>query len=257
MTVINTILDDFYINLARGKVNNFGSERKFGHAETVGTVIADVWDVSTTYPFIATGSATAMTLSSTASADAIGATGASLVKIFGLDENYNEITETVSMSGRTPITTVNTYFRVNRMIVTSAGTTGENQGNIALGTGAVTSGAPALIYSQITHTAAGGGENQTLQAIYTVPSSKTAYLVDCSFTTPQNKASECWLKVRPVGEVFQTKLRTMVNQNNYKIPKKIPVKIDEKSDVKLSAATDSGTTDIAGSFELVIVNTRD
>ena len=91
-------------------------------------------------------------------------------------------------------------------------------------------------------------------AIYTVPAGVTAYLVGMSFSTPQAKSAEVWLKIRPFGEAWQSKFRSMVISNSIVYDETVPIVIPEKSDVRLSGATSTGNTDLAGGFELVLID---
>jgi hypothetical protein len=52
------------------------------------------------------------------------------LRIQGLDGSYNLAEETVDMDGTTTVTTTQTFLRVFRMSVETAGTSGNNEGNI-------------------------------------------------------------------------------------------------------------------------------
>lgn len=245
-------ISEIGLEVAKGSIPGYSFVHKFGHSDAVGTTIGDIWNGAITYVF--PSGATAMTLSSDDADDNSAGAGAQTVEIFGLDTNYNEINETLLLSGLAPVSTTKAYLRVFRMIVRTAGASGFNEGNIYLGTGTLVDGVPPNIFAEIIFTAAGKGENQTLMAIYTVPAGKTAYIIDYHYSTPQNKSAEMWIKVRPFGEVFQTKVRDMIFQNNKSMQKALPIRVEEKSDIKISAATDVGTTDIAASFDLILID---
>ena len=68
---------------------------------------------------------------STSGADALGGLGAQVVCVHGLDANWNEQQEQVSMLGTTPVETTLSFLRVDYILVIEVGTyRGSNIGNI-------------------------------------------------------------------------------------------------------------------------------
>lgn len=106
---------------------SMSSWHKFGYASDVdnadGTV--DVWDYNLNasapqlYPFQTTAST--LTVTSTDDTDTSAGVGARTVKITGLDSNYDELEETVSMNGTAGVTTTNSFVAVNRAYVATGG----------------------------------------------------------------------------------------------------------------------------------------
>jgi hypothetical protein len=88
-------------------------------------------------------------------------TGAWTMRIEGLDANYKEITEDVTLTGTTPVNTVASFLRINRMYINTAGSTEGNVGNIS-----ATIGGNLQAYIEAT-------EGQTHQTHYTVPAGHT------------------------------------------------------------------------------------
>jgi hypothetical protein len=219
--------DQFLMAVAAGLVPGHSIIEKFGHSNAVGASIEDIWDVGGLYGFRT--SAVPMTISSSDVDDTVAGDGARTVEVFGLDANYNPISEIVETDGQDGVFTTNSYLRVYRMIVRSAGDTGYNQGNIYLGTGTIVTGVP--------------------------PVKDAVISFNPHFTNPQAKSSECWLKVRPFGEVFQTKLREMVWQDTLHInSNKVVAKVSEKTDIRMSATTPSSETDMAAGFQVLLID---
>ena len=245
-------VSNYFLEVSKGNITGHSSMRKFGHTENVTTSITDIWNGGGIYVF--RDSATTMTASSSDVNDTSAGTGARTLEVQYLDGNYAEVVETVTLNGQTPVTVATDILRINRMIVRSAGSSGFNEGNLHVGTGAVTAGVPAVTHSEIIFTAQGGGENQTLQAIYTVPAGKTGYLFSFDYNSPDNKQTEFWLKVRPFGEVFQTKSRSMVFQADVQHLYQTAIVVTEKSDIRMSAATATGTSDMSAEFEMILVD---
>ena len=85
--------EPFELQVARGQVDGHETLFKFGINGDVGTSVETVWAQGGTYVYPA--SATVMKISSSSADDASGGTGARTIAIFGLDANYNEISESV------------------------------------------------------------------------------------------------------------------------------------------------------------------
>jgi len=87
----------------------------------------DIWPAATLYPFKTT--ATTMEVFSTNVADTNGGTGAWTVQVNGLDANYNEVSEVITLNGGA-VPMVNTYIAINNSFVISSGTGTTNAGDI-------------------------------------------------------------------------------------------------------------------------------
>lgn len=220
---------------------------KFGLNQAVGTGNETIWEQGGVYSYLT--SASTLKVSSSSAADDSAGTGVRTVEVFGLDANYNEVSETVTMDGQTGVDTTTEFLRVYRVVARSAGTGGTNAGDIYLGSGSISSGVPANKYAKIL-----AGEGQTLMALWTVPAGYTAYIMKATFssgTTATNKYAEVRLKVRPENEVFQTKTALTINQAMYSIEYDVPIKVTEKSDIEVQGQVSSGTDEIAATFTIV------
>jgi hypothetical protein len=216
--------EPFELQVARGQISYHESVYKFGNNAEVADSVETIWQQG------------------------------------GLDGDYHEISETVTLNGQTAVNTTLSYLRINRMIVRSAGSGGANAGIIYAGTGTVTTGVPANIYATIN----GDGSNQTLMALWTVPAGYTGYLMqyDVSNGTTSNTPAVCklFLVARPQGEVFQSKdvksLTTGMHIENTLI---VPLKFTEKTDIEARAVSSSNsvTFDISAAFEIIYIKNGD
>lgn len=129
-----------------------------GHVSGVAVITPpiDIWDGANIYPFQTT--AGHLNFSSSSANDAAPNSGAWACFIQGLDANFNQISETVSLAGTGTVSTVNQYRRVNGVAATVAGSGGTNAGTITVATAGATT--LALIEP-------GLGVSQS--AVYTVP----------------------------------------------------------------------------------------
>ena len=252
------LTEPFDLQVARGQIAYHYSIYKFGNNPAVANSLATIWQQGGLYSYLS--AATVLKVSSSSTDDTSAGTGARTVELFGLDGDYNEISEVVTLNGQTEVNSTQSYLRINRMIVRSGGSGGANAGVIYAGTGTVTTGVPANIYATIN----GDGSNQTLMALWTVPAGYTAYLMqyDVSNGTTSNTPAVCKLSLvaRPFGEVFQIKdvksLTTGMHIENTLI---VPVKFTEKTDIEARAISSSNsvTFDISAAFEIIYIKNGD
>jgi hypothetical protein len=167
--------EPFELQVVRNQVVGHSAKFQFGQAPTV-TSQQTLWTSTGVYAF--PSSATVMKISSGSANDTAAGTGARTVVIVGLDANYAVISETVILNGQTAVNTTNSYLRINDFYVATAGSGNGGAGIIYAGTGVVTTGVPATIYSLIP-----AGTNRQTQAVYTIPAGYTGYISSYTFTS--------------------------------------------------------------------------
>jgi len=251
--------EPFELQVARGQIAWHKPLFKFGNNATVGDSLETIWAEGGLYSYLT--SATVLKVSSSSTDDTSAGTGARTVQLYGLDGDYNEINELVTLNGQTVVNTTQSFLRINRMIVRSAGSSGANAGVIYAGTGTVTTGVPANVYASVNGVT---GSNQSLMALWTVPAGYTAYMLqyDVSNGTTSNTPAVCKLilAVRPYGEVFQTKdVKSLTTGMHVEESFAIPQKITEKSDIEVRAISSSASVsfDISAAFEIVYIKNGD
>jgi len=242
----------FDLNVSSGALSpSYKQVYKFGTNSNVGNSVETIWQQGGLYSY--PPSASTMTVSSSDVNDTSAGTGARTVQIFGLDGSYNEASETISLNGQTAVTTVNSYIRMNRALVLTAGSGGANAGNIYVGTGTVTAGVPANIYTIIN----GDGSNQTLQAFWTIPAGYTAYIYQTNISTGTSSATPAILTTllvaRPFGGVFNTKEVITISTGNHLQDYSFPIKLTEKTDIEFRAESSSASTTFNVSASLNIL----
>lgn len=154
-------MGDLTVAVAIGAIPGWEVFRKFGDNDSVvGTgTLQDIWPLGT--PRVLPAAAGVVSVVSDDATDDVGNTGAQILRVQGLDEDYLEIQEDVNMDGATPAVTTAEFLRVNRAFVLTAGTAQHNNGNITCSIGGA-----AQAYIQAL-------QGQTQQAMYTVPANKT------------------------------------------------------------------------------------
>lgn len=195
------IVADFGTEVALDLVSNYGYILKFGRNPDIDAGPEDVWGYGGTY----TGFPNAFTpetvdISSSDTNDTSAGTGARTVRISGLKSSTSTAyeTEDLTLNGTTKVTSSNTWWRVNRAYVLTAGSGGTNAGNITVQSTTTTANIFAYIIA---------GEAQTQMAVYTVPHDrriilKTGYvsIVRASGTAG---SAVCTVRAREPGGVFR------------------------------------------------------
>jgi hypothetical protein len=247
--------EPFELQVARGQIAYHKPLFKFGNNNTVGDTLETIWAEGGLYSYLT--AATVLKVSSSSTDDTSAGTGARTVQLYGLDADYNEINELVTLNGQTAVNTTQSFLRINRMVVRSAGSGGANAGVVYAGTGTVTTGVPANVYASVNGVT---GANQSLMSLWTVPAGYTAYLLqyDISNGTTSNTPAVCKLilAVRPHGEVFQSKdVKSLTTGMHVEETFAVPLKIEEKSDIEVRAISSSASVsfDISAAFEIVYI----
>lgn len=230
------------INIARGSVAQTSHINKFGYNTAVGTSFETVTDLGGDQYY--STSAGIVSIVSDDANDDDGDTGARTVEIEGLDGNYNELVETVTLNGTGAVTTTASFYRVFRMRVLTAGTSGTNEGVITASIGG----------NNIARISAANG-GQTLMAVYTVPAGKTAYLDDFHGSLSKNQEASFMIRTRNgvAQGAWQVKAMfgTFANSVHYHYP--IPLEIDEKTDIEIRAKA-GATSEVGAIFDLILVD---
>jgi len=244
--------EPFDLQVARGQVDGHSQTLVSGYNGAVGTSYETIWTESTIYVYPA--SATVIKISSSDANDTSAGTGARTATIFGLDGSYNQISETVSLSGQTAVNTTNSYLRVFHLMVNTAGSGGQAAGTIYAGVGTVTSGVPATVYG--VYSANGG----STACIYTIPAGYTGYIFDflvATGCTTANAFTNIGLYNRPVGGVFDNTLQgRCANGGAFAIPLNYPLSFTEKTDLEVRASATTSSS-VSANFSVVIIKNPD
>jgi hypothetical protein len=242
--------EPFELQVARNQIMGHTSLCNFGFNSAVGTSYETVWIEGGTYAF-PTDSAI-LKVSSSSATDDKDSTGAHTVLIEGLNENGNLVSEIVTLEGQTQVDTINEYFRVNKMIVLTAGSGGTSVGAIYAGTGSAGGGLPTVIFNRT-----GINSNESESAFYTVPIGYTAYInawTMSSANTAADTSTQFILRIRPIDGVFGVKALYGVPGNGiYECNAAYPFAAPELSDIEIRAAANSGTAVASSQLQIVLI----
>jgi hypothetical protein len=154
---------DFTTEVALNRRQGVSTWNKFGYNEDIDTADGDAviasWGPSTSgvFTFLTTGETIDIVSDNVADDD--GSTGVNSIVVYGVDENWDEQTEVVTMDGTTTVTTSSQWIGINRIAIFLAGTGQTNAGTIT-----ISSTTSSAIMAEMP---AGGGVTQ--QAIFYIP----------------------------------------------------------------------------------------
>lgn len=241
------------VDISEGTVLKTDYIHKFGRNPNVGGAPETIWMQGGVYSYLT--SASTVYVSSNNANDAASGTGARTVTILGLDANYNNVKETLTVGGS--VGTVE-FLRVFRAFVVETGSVGTNVGDVRITTGAGGTGT-VLADISVIGTGTTFGLGQTQLALYTIPAHCTGYLTTWNVGIGAYNSSatvSLYTRIYDNGNLgFRTRDIMDVpggyHTRNYDIPLKIPA----KTDIEVRAIASTGTT-ISASFDLILVRRR-
>lgn len=241
--------EPFELQVSRGQIQGHRNVTVFGFNPDVDTTQVSVWPLPSLITFPA--SAIQMTVSSTSANDTAAGTGARTIVVQGLDANYNEVTETVTMNGQTAVTMTASLLRVNYAYVATAGSGNSAAGDIYIGTGAVTAGVPATAYDIIKF-----DYNNTTTGSYTIPAGYTGYVSQGLFSSGQAGGSnqvQGRLLTRGTNNIRMTAAITTLNNGVANYMFKYPLAVPQKTTLEATAIGSSNNNACSSMFILVLV----
>lgn len=226
--------NDFLDHIGRNMSSTRSRFDKNGENPSVGTTEEDIWVPGGRMTWL-TAESTLDVVSSSAN-DALGGTGAQIVLIYGVDENYAVVSELVNMNGTTPVTTTANFFRVNSAQFVFAGSTGYNEGNITI---TATTGGSTQAYIE-----AEVGVHHSMN--FSVPAGYNLILYDIVTSNAANQEIFLRTYVRAAGaglpfwSAYTTQAVPAATVSSRK--RSIPSIIPEQTDVNIRVRKVSGTS---------------
>lgn len=241
--------EPFELQVARGQISWHRSVTVFGYNPDLDTTEESVWPNGGTVPH--GQAASVLKVSSDSANDDSTGTGARTLLIEGLDADYKEVSEIVTLDGQTAVNTTKTYHAINNLIVLTTGSAGHNVGTIYLGTGIVNTGVPAVIWDLINPT-----YNQRTTAHYTIPAGYTGYLSEGIFTSGQASGSTGitgkLLSGDPTG-LLRVSAVVAINNGSVDYDFKYPLPIPEKHCVGATAIGASNNNLVSAMFIILLI----
>lgn len=243
---------DSELTIAAGLFSGYSIINKAGFNPDVDNAVAtdDVWELGGVYTGFPTGAAETVDVFSDSINDTSAGSGARTIRIVGLDANYNDQSETLTLNGTTPVTSVNTYARVHTASIQTSGSSNQafNEGTITVRH--TTTTANVFLSMRV-------GANQTNSSGYTIPAGYTGFLRHflVSIIGSTQAQVEGFLWIRTFGasprlrRPFSAGTNAPFNEEIYG-----GISLPEKTDVivRITAGTVNNTK-VMGGYDLILV----
>lgn len=225
--------EPFGLHVKRGYVQGHEHVHKFGFNTSVTTSATLVWNGGGDYTYPTSAAQLGVVGTST--------TDNSQITIEGLDADYNELSNVVTLNGTTTVTTSGSYLRAYRAYVSDDN---EPAGNVTI----THSGSNIAIIR--------ADEGQTLMATYTVPAGYTAYLYQLVLggaAELANKFMTIRLKTREHNGIFRTKAKYTIATQTFEEVFEFPLVFPEKTDIEITAQSSSQVQQASAMFDLLLI----
>lgn len=243
--------EPFGLQVARDQIQGHSDIIVFGYNPDIDTSEESIWPNGGVVPHPAAESVLKISSDSNDDDGDPAGTGARTVYIEGLDDDYNVVSETVTLNGQTAVNTTNSYLYVNQFYVVTVGSGGSNAGIVYAGTGTVTSGVPAVIYDLIA-----AGYNNRTTAHYCVPAGYTGYMVKGTITTGQASGSTsvtAYLKQHGPDGILRVGAVSTLNNGSVAYDFDPPYVIPEKNCVGASAIGSASNNSASAFFNIILI----
>lgn len=241
--------NDHSLDLSRGLMVNKSIVHKFGANYSVGNneeyiSFGGVLGLPT--------SASTVTVVSNSPADEIGGLGARTVSITGLDDSFNEMTETLTCTGtNVSATSTSLFWRIYRAKVITCGTI--QSSNIGTLTFTYTGNGDALSINAQT------GSSETTHLV--VPSGKTGYLTNLYTNVDSKKKADIsvWVQDNFDINVAPFKGRRLINKviglvGSNEVLFDSYIKIPTMSEIYITAVATAADTGINAHYDLILID---
>jgi len=212
-------------DIAKENIAGRQAVRRFGHNGDVGTSPETVSHIAAVMYYPAAAEILKIKSDDADDDGAPVGAGARTVWIQGLDDNYEFITDTITMNGTTAVDTNVAFLRVFMMRVITAGASGFNEGTITV------YGADGV--SKIN--AIGAEENRAHSASFTVPANQTLYIIGMTIADASLKGAEVTLLVHNFGGLWENARPYVILDNIESMELLMPLKFLEKTDIEIRA----------------------
>ena len=225
--------------IARGLIRGAEGLHKFGAVPSMSiNTTGTIWDKNDTiYPWSAFATASVLTAQAVNVSD-----NGKILTVVGLDDNYEPVSDTITLSSSGTAATTQTFKRVFRGFISTGA---NNVGAIDVRIGATT-----VLQINI-------GKAQTLMAVYTVPAGKQLLLTKgvCTAQSGADGTGEMFIRyfgqdAFRVGHSFEV----VGTGGKYEYEFTTPITIPEKSDIDVRLTTRSNNGRYTAAFDGVLVD---
>jgi len=229
--------EPFELQVSRGQIPGHSVLHKFGAVPAMSiNTTGTIWDIDDTlYPWSALTSAGTLTVDRASASDAN-----KTITIQGLDADYNQISENVTLTNATGNPTTLSFIRVYRAFMHNGSAANVGNINIKISTTTI---------ARIT-----AGKAQTLMGVYTVPAGFSLYLTQGVMSVQSGADATGNFFVRYGGQTaFRIAHTFEVASAEYFYAFHAPFKLPEKSDIDIRADLRSNNARITAAFDAYLI----
>jgi hypothetical protein len=240
------------LQVARGLVNGCTSVNIFASSDSVKTIASagdyqTLWGYTGTTAYAFPAAATQMHVVSSSAVD----TGTAKILISGLNSSWDQISETVTLTGTVAVTTVNSYLRINSITMTTPAT-GQTS-NVGIVT--VKNLTDTVTYASMTV-----GDGKSFMSLFSVPNGYTLFVSNINVYSGDASGGSAYVLYRartannavsPANTI--TALGTTF-AGNYQVFRTNPFPYTQKSDVQWQFAVNNGTHSVGLILEAVLIS---
>lgn len=236
---------DFLFDIARGAYPEYTLVHISGHNDILGNTVETMWNHNGLMPY--PSAPTTFTISSSDANDTAAGSGARTGHVVGLDANWDEVEVPFVLNGQTGVTLATDLIRIGKIWIDTAGASGFNEGDVYIGTGAITVGVPAVVYGKVDI-----DHNISSTATYSVPAGYTAYVVNSSFGSDSVKEYRIRFLFRPFEGLFYLIHHLHTRESIPDFPIAGAYVMPEKSDLEIRAKVETGTSRAHAQYDIVL-----
>lgn len=227
--------EPFELQVARGQIPGHRFVHRMARVPQMSNnQTGTLWDVNdTVYPWSAWDTAGTVSITRASASDAD-----KNVIVTGLDSDYNEFTETITLTAASGNTSVNSFKRIESVRMNG---TSSNVGVITVLKGATT------VASMV------AGVGQSLMGIYTVPAGYTAFLHQGVMTIQNGADATGTFYYRLPGDRFFIGHTFEVASSEYHYAFTCPFALPEKSDLDVRATVRTNNALATAAYDLTLI----
>lgn len=186
---------------------------------------------------------------STSSDDSAAGTGARTCVVSGLDEDYNPVSQIVTLNGTTPVTVTGTFIRPSQCAVISSGSGMTNAGDITVRT-------QGQLTNEYVRNFIVAGQSISKDPLITIPAGKTGFIKQSTYFVPKNQD----IVARNIFKFFGSETPVNVGldlplyQNAVIFPVVAPFQLSEKTDIIFQVASSNAGVELQSIVDFLIVD---
>ena len=227
--------EPFELQVSRGQIPGHQFVHRMARVpEMSNNETGTLWDVNdTVYPWSAWDTVGTISIARASASDAD-----KNVIVVGLDADYNEFTETITLTDASGNTSINSFKRIESV----------RMNGTSLNVGDVTVTKGATVVAKVN-----AGVGQSLMGIYTVPAGYTAHLHQGVMTIQSGGDATGTFYYRVPGDRFFIGHTFEVASSEYQYAFTCPLALPEKSDIDVRASVRTNNSIVTAAYDMTLI----